>query len=626
MFGKHPRPLAPLFFTEMWERFSYYGMRALLVLYVASQLFGHLQEPDNKIIAYGILAAYGSLVYATPFFGGLIADRFLGYRKSVLLGGVLMMIGHFLMAIENHFFFYMALAFLIAGNGFFKPNISSMVGNLYGEGDRRRDQGFTIFYMGINLGALFAFICGWLGQQYSWHWGFAAAGGGMLIGLLNFYKKQKLLGNIGLPPNPQLLGRKIAGLKMEYIVYIGCVLAIGIFAYLLKNFNLLNNILLFLSAGIIGAIIVIAFTQKREARDRLFVVIILLVFNVLFWAFFEQAATSINVFTNENVDRLGIPASMFQSVNPLFIIIFALPVSALWSLLGKFKKEPNIPVKFSIGLLLLGLGFFVLASSNYFIDISELNIGTGQNPELVLAASVPLFFLAGGYLLHTLGELCLSPIGLSMVTKLSPPKMTGLIMGSWFLSFSLAHIAGGFVAKLSAQSDDINPTELVIEKFSAELEQLGYENTNEKKVQMVINDAITFGMKVVHNSAKTQYASTPAGFNVPFKEAADSCIIKLKNANIPLKESELRPALEAAFMQGGFVYAENGIRALNRAESKGYIQKEDRSKFKVITTASLSNLLNFNALFGSLGLIAIGASVLLFLLSPFIKKMMHGLH
>jgi len=627
MFGKHPRPLAMLFFTEMWERFSYYGMRALLVLYVSTQLFGHMQEPENKIIAYGILGAYGSLVYATPFFGGIIADKLLGYRKSVLLGAVLMMIGHFLMAIENHFFFYMALAFLIAGNGFFKPNISSMVGKLYTPDDRRRDQGFTIFYMGINLGALLTpWICGWLGQEYSWHYGFGAAGIGMLLGLIIFYKNEKLLENIGLPPKEELLSKKIIGIKLEHLIYAGSILSTALFAYLVKNYHLLENILLFIALGIIGSILVVAIMQKKEVRERLFVVIILLAFSTLFWAFFEQAASSINLFTNENVDRAGLPASVFQSINPLFIFIFALPFSAMWSFLGKRKKEPNTPIKFSFGLLLLGLGFIVLASSNYFIGITELNIGTGNHPEIILAASVPLLFLVAGYWLHTLGELCLSPIGLSMVTKLSPPRMTAIVMGAWFISSSLAHHFGGAIAMISAKSDNINPTELVIEKFSAELEQLGYENTNDKKVQMVINDAVAIGMKVVHNAAKDQYASTPDKFKVPFAAAADSCLLKLKNANIPIKDADLRPALEAAIMQGGFVYAENGIRALNKAESKGFIDKEDRSKFKVITTASLSNLLSFNSLFKSLGYIAIGASLLLFLISPFIKKMMHGLH
>ena len=456
---KQPRELMMLFFAEMWERFSFYGMRALLTLYLTLELFKDLANGEAKAI--GIYAAYGALVYTTPFLGGVIADRWLGFKRSVMLGAFLMMVGHFAMAIENELFLYIALSFLIIGNGFFKPNISNMVGGLYRENDPRRDGGFTIFYMGINLGAMLApLVCGYIGETYGWFYGFTIAGVGMGLGMLVFGRGQDRLGENGDPPSAEALSKKTAGLSLEWWIYILSILGVGLVGLLVWKYEWTAYVLTPFVVLVMGYILVEAFRSEKVIRERLFVILVLLVFTTLFWAFFEQAGSSMTLFTQRNVDRGPVQASLFQAVNPFFIILLAPLFSKLWIKLGTMGKDPNPPLKFALGILQLGVGFLILNWSLNFASVGQV---TGSEGEVSQAVVVPLAFLLIGYLLHTTGELCLSPVGLSMVTKLAPKKIGGMIMGAWFLSSALAHTAGGLIAQMTSVPEGDNPGQIAIE-------------------------------------------------------------------------------------------------------------------------------------------------------------------
>ncbi len=455
---KQPRQLYMLFFTEMWERFSFYGMRSLLTLYMTLQLFKDLADPEAKSIAYGVYAAYGALVYATPYLGGLLADKLLGYQKSTLWGGVLMMIGHFVMAIETEFFLYLALAFLIAGNGFFKPNISSMVGGLYEEGDSRRDGGFTIFYMGINLGAFLApLICGYIGETYGWFYGFGLAGLGMLAGLLVFGSGRKGLGENGGVPNKERLYKKVfLGLNNEQLIYIGSIVAVALVASLIRFYHTVEYLILFATIAGLLFVLIQSFQREKVERQRMFVILVLTIVNIFFWAFFEQAGSSLTLLTESNVNRkifgAVLPASIFQSVNPLFILILGPMFASMWIALNRKGKEPSTPLKFVFGMVLLGAGFLFLAFGVNFITV----IGG--------AALVPLLFLVVSYMLQTCGELSLSPVGLSMITKLAPKDLTASLMGMWFLSTALSHTVAGQIAQLTAGGSNEDVSTLLSEK------------------------------------------------------------------------------------------------------------------------------------------------------------------
>lgn len=447
----HPKGLYILFFSELWERFSFYGMRALLVLYMTKSLL----YADAR--AYGVYGAYGALVYAAPVIGGLLADRLLGYRRAIILGGILFVCGHFLMAIPNETVFYIALAFLCLGNGFFKPNVSSLVGKLYGEGDPRRDSGFTIFYMGINIGAFLApLVCGIVGETFGWHFGFGLAGVGMLAGLLVFLKGQKYLEDKGLPPNPPLLEKSVfVGLKPQQILYLGCVLALPLVAMGLNFNKYVGNVLYLIAVLILGFLLYTVFTSEKVVRERLLVVILLMFFHMTFWAFFEQAGSSLTLFADRNVDRqiLGwtMPASLAQSFNPFFIILLAPLFSKMWLGLQGIGKQPSIPIKFFLGVLQVGLGFWALVFGASFAKESGVTA---------------IFWLVLAYFLHTTGELCLSPVGLSAVTKLSPAKAVGTVMGAWFLTISFAHHLGGWVAKLTETTSAEGVAEVVAPVYS----------------------------------------------------------------------------------------------------------------------------------------------------------------
>ena len=442
----HPQALFTLFFAELWERFSFYGMRALLVLYMTKVLFDQMAQGEADAKAYGIYGAYGALVYGMPVIGGMIADRILGFRLAVMLGGILMAVGHFVLAFEQPVLFYAALGFIIVGNGFFKPNISSFLGTFYDLNDSRKDGAFTIFYMGVNIGAFLSpLTCGYLGERVGWEYGFGAAGIGMVLGLIVFWKNMSKFEGKGLPPNPEDLNKPFfLGLNKKWLVIIGSLLAVPMSAMLLNINEVMKFVLLAFSAVILGYLFYTAFTEEdKKAGQKLGVVIILFFFHAIFWALFEQAGGSLTLFAERNVDRVvfgsEIPTSLFQSVNPLFIMLLAPVFSWMWMKLRASGKEPSTPMKFVLGLVQLGLGFGVIV------------IGA-----TVFAAEgyMPLVFLILMYLLHTTGELSLSPIGLSMVTKLSPGKIVGFVMGAWFLSISLAHELAGQLGRLAAAPEE----------------------------------------------------------------------------------------------------------------------------------------------------------------------------
>lgn len=443
----HPKGLYYLFFAELWERFSFYGMRALLTLYLVQELFADLA--DGKEFAYGIYAAYGSLVYFTPAIGGMIADRLIGHKNSIILGAVLMTLGHFTMAFEDKTIFFLSLGLLIIGNGFFKPNISSLVGGLYEEGDPKREGGFTIFYMGINIGAFLApLICGWLGKEYGWHWGFGAAGVGMLAGLFVFWhgSSNNIYGDQGNQP-AEFVNKKYLGvLNIKHIIYILALLAAPLFAFLVKQNSYIvfpespleSGLLSFLlfSLLIVVAIFIIITCIKSDkiTRERLIVVTILTFFITIFWSFFEQAGSSLTLFAEENVNLVGLTASQTNAINPFYIMALAVPFSMMWVFLDKKKLNPNTPMKFGFGIIQLGIGFMIFAISSQFMDENGM---------------VSMLFLMGGYLFVTTGELFVSPVGLSKVTELSPGKLVSFMMGVWFLSSAFAHHISGIISKLT---------------------------------------------------------------------------------------------------------------------------------------------------------------------------------
>jgi POT family proton-dependent oligopeptide transporter len=609
LFG-HPTGLFALFFAEMWERFSYYGMRALLIYYMVKGFLGY---GDNR--AYAVYGAYTALVYATPFIGGMLADRILGARRSVILGGLLMAAGHLLMTIETETAFFGALALLIVGNGFFKPNISTIVGDLYpGKLSEKRDGGFTIFYMGINLGAAMSpLLCGYVGETYGWHYGFGLATIGMLVGLAVFVMPLRVtqflillgalgaaaamilltnnvyilitnifvaialvaagvvaftaLGRGGLPDDvgrprsperlhapafpalkqhavPYYLGLIAAIMMLHHVIppqsswslivlivggalltfpwvktlpaiYISIVAAVPVIALLVQRDTVAGTLLTVFGGLALASIVRDAVSAPLIERHRLYVVLILMFFSMLFWSFFEQAGSSVSNFTDRNVDRvieprhvtpqevgqpltfeptqeqLGfaqdgktyvlndlddyraeaqkqrldqkevplatwtldashvgmgvaktsdeIPASVFQAANPIFIILFGLLFTALWGFLAARRIEPSIPVKFALGLVQLGLGFLA------FWYGAETADDRGM---------VWLGWLLLGYLLQTTGELCISPVGLSMVTKLSPKRIVSTVMGAWFLATAFSNLLAGIIAGLTGVTEE----------------------------------------------------------------------------------------------------------------------------------------------------------------------------
>ncbi len=502
----HPKGLYVLFFAEMWERFSYYGMRALLVLYLVKHW---LYSDGSASLIYG---AYTSLVYITPVLGGWLADRYLGQRKAVAFGAVLLTFGHFFMAFEGDGsgyandptlnIFWLALALIIVGSGFLKANISVIVGQLYPRTDLRRDSAYTIFYIGINLGAAAGtIIAGYLGETLGWAYGFGAAGVGMLLGLIVFVLGKPLLRGQGEPPAPARLKSAVAGIKFEWLLYlvgiagvaviwaliqfqaaVGWLLLVSgilLLGYVLQQalYNLKDErgalsdgstrpvffggvaVLLASAAyaiarqgadtvgaigGVFGLVLVVAACvmeagrNRNDARDRVFAMIFIILLMPLFWGLFEQAGGSVNLFTDRYVDRQGVPTSLFQSINPIYIILLGPVFAGLWQFLGKRGWEPNTYAKMGLGIVQMGLAFVVLV------------LGANAGAD----ALVPVLFIFLFYLLSTTGELCLSPVGLSAINRLSVRHMASLMMAAFFFGTAGGNYVAGFMGTLMGEGGE----------------------------------------------------------------------------------------------------------------------------------------------------------------------------
>ncbi|MCF6280322.1 MAG: oligopeptide:H+ symporter [Flavobacteriaceae bacterium] len=455
LFG-HPKGLFYLFFAELWERFSFYGMRALLMLYMVNEIFKSLAEKDTA--AAIVYASYGSLVYAATVIGGRVSDKILGMRSSIFLGGILMAIGHFVLAIESDIAFFMALAFIVVGNGFFKPNISTFVGSLYEDGDRRKDSGFTIFYMGINIGGFAApLLCGWLAVKYGWHYGFGLAGVGMLIGLIFFWSgiRKNVFGNIGLPPNREVYNKEYFGIPQKIMIPIISFIVTPLIAYVLASYksiaggnsflgdqNYVNLIFKVIGVAIVFYLGSILYKATLDERKKLFVAILITFFMTIFWGFHELSGSVITLFADRNVNLSFMNASQTNSLNSLVIIVLSIPISLLWAYLSKRNLNPRTPYKFGFGLILAGLSFYVLSLSGKSADANGM---------------VPFAYLIIMYFVLSIGELFMSPVGLSKITDLSPKRIISFMMGIWFLSSAFAFQIVGFISKkLAIESTDTN--------------------------------------------------------------------------------------------------------------------------------------------------------------------------
>jgi POT family proton-dependent oligopeptide transporter len=499
----HPQGLYYLFFAELWERFSFYGMRALLTLYMVDQVFAALANRDT--VSAIVYSSYGSLVYASPIIGGRIADQLNGYRQSIMLGGILMAVGHFVLAIENNTAFFLALAFIIVGNGFFKPSISTFVGALYPEGDTRKDSGFTIFHMGINIGAFLSpLVCGWLGEAYGWHWGFGLAGVGMLAGVFFFWQgiQKGVFMDHGLPPHPEKLHEKVAGISRQYWIAILSVAAVPVIAWLLSSYEFIANgstilgevtvvnvIFYGLSIFILGYLSYVIYQLPPVARKKMIVAVLLTVFMTLFWGFHELSGNIITLFSARNVDLWLMNAAQTNALNPLFIILLAVPISSLWVFLSKRGVNPRTPYKFAAGLALLGLGYYLLFLSENF-----------ASPE----GTVPFVFLILLYLFMSLGELFTYPVGLSKITDLSPRTIVAFMMGVWFLSSAYAFQIVGFVGQQLA-IDEIDAgaggqvTALdTLHRYTQGFESIAYVALGGALLVVVLSPLLTRWMDDVH--------------------------------------------------------------------------------------------------------------------------------
>lgn len=440
----HPSGLSTLFFTELWERFSYYGMRGLLVLFMVDAVEKGGMGLDDRT-ASSIYGLYTAFVYLAALPGGWIADRLIGAQRAVWIGGLIIALGHFTLAIPSTKAFFLGLILVVVGTGFLKPNISAIVGQLYPEGGARRDAGFTIFYMGINMGAFLGpLVCSYLGEQVNWHLGFGAAGVGMLFGVAQYRLSADRLGEAGLHAAKSQKQRKASGLDRAWFLVIGGVVALGTVVCLglaeMISFNALalaqNTTYVIVGIAFAFFIYVFAFGGlTAQERSRTLVIVILFVTSAVFWSGFEQAGSSLTLFADRYTDRLAfsfeVPAGWFQSLNPFYIVVLAPVFASIWVGLAKRHLDPSMPAKFAIGLVILGLGFLIMVAA----------------AKLVVAGNQAApYWLILTYLLHTMGELCLSPVGLSSVTKLAPQRFVGQMMGIWFLATSLGNLIAGLLA------------------------------------------------------------------------------------------------------------------------------------------------------------------------------------
>lgn len=451
-FFGHPRGLSTLFFTEMWERFSYYGLRPLLVLFMSTAILnGGFGIPRSQ--ASAIVGIYAASVYLASLPGGWVADRLLGLRRAIMMGAVLISCGHISISLSSfahtRVTFFVGLILIVLGTGLLKPNISAIVGDLYPEGGARRDAGFSIFYMGINTGAILGqLVTGYLGEKVGWHFGFGAAGVGMLIGLALFATRaSKTLGNLGMEPSrhpdPVVQARQERTIKLSLALGLGTLAVVVILAatsVIHLDPQVIGKNMTYVLVGVAVlyfAAVFIAGGLNSDEKKRVGVIFILFIFAAIFWAAFEQAPTSLNLFardfTNRAVMGWEIPATWFQVVNSVFIVLLAPVFAALWLKMSKLGTNLSSPAKFSLGLLFAGIGFAVM------IPASNIVVRSGG------ILKVSAWWLVVSYLFQTVGELCLSPVGLSSMTKLSPRKYVGQMMGIWFLATSLGNLIAGLV-------------------------------------------------------------------------------------------------------------------------------------------------------------------------------------
>ncbi len=448
MIKNHPKGLKVLFFTEMWERMSYYGMRGLLVLFMTSSIVDGGLNFDN-VSASAIYGIYAGSVYLATLPGGWIGDNIIGQQKTILYGGIIIMLGHLSLAVPNINTFYIGLLLVVIGTGLLKPNISAIVGSLYDNNKELKEAGFTIFYLSINIGSILGFfICGYLGENIGWHYGFAAAGIGMAIGLIQYKLYGKLLGNHGLHPLNSLNENKLK-LYKKAIVLIAILTAL-LFVIALSNswsFNpvpLANKLTIVIALTSVFYFFYIYFygNLNLEEKRKVILIFVLFVGAALFWSGFDQAGSSFNIFAYQYTDRMifnwEYPASWLQILNPLFVVILAPFMAYFWIFLGKKMLDPSIPFKFGLGLIFMALGFVVI-SLGAKIAISQGSVGAQ--------------WLLITYLLHTIGELTISPVGLAAISSLSPKKYIGQMMGVWFLASSLGAIIAGLLSGKATEGD-----------------------------------------------------------------------------------------------------------------------------------------------------------------------------
>ncbi len=589
----HPRALFALFMVELWERFSYYGMRAILVLYMTSELIKGGFAFDDAT-SYGIYGAYGALVYLTPILGGVFADRIMGFRKAIIWGALLMAAGQFTLFADNQTTFFIGLALLVIGNGFFKPNISSMIGKFYPDGDPRRDGAFTIFYMGINIGAfLTPLTCGAIGEIEGWKYGFLTAGVGMMLGFGIFMWAQAKGWFESYGYEPQKQKPMLQGLPNKWLPYITTAVMVPLAWLLIKQNDVVDIGLAVLAILILGYLLFQSTKYEQVQKQRIWVIVILLLFTTVFWTFFELAGSAMNLFTELNVNRsfLGtnIPTTFFQSVNPLFIMLFAPLFSWLWITMAKSGKEPSAPYKFALGLVLLGAGFLVLT------------LGKGY----AVAGLVPAFFLILLYLLHTLGELTLSPVGLSLVTKLSPATIVAFLMGIWFLSSSIAHQAGKHIAKLTTVSE-----KSIVQ--SAEFT----ESLNDPAYKALFADT-TFIASLDSLSIEKALSGPTALRNLNDQGSAytyyrDSAVVADGEATSTTYFLARRDSSAAALIP-------------DAGSSNPEARIQESPTGQIVSNLRQQSLSIGLGVFQTLGFVAIGCGGLLFLLGPMVSRWMHGI-
>lgn len=466
----HPKGLFVLFFTELWERFSFYSMRGILTLYTAGVVLAALGTEAGGH-ADAIYGAYLGFVYSSTFIGGMLADRLLGQRRAIYIGGTLMALAQFTLAghallvqggtpvASLNWMFFLGLGLLSAGNGFFKPNISTIVGTLYQQGDGRRDSAFTIFYMGINVGAFLASFSAGIAQKYGWHLGFLLAGTGMILGQLIFVWGRGTIEGKGLPPEGASLRKAgLFGVPNGIVLALGIGVFIPLVAYLISNPQWVQSLALIIAGPVVLYLLWEATRGSREEAARMIVILVLCTFSMMFWGFFELAGSTITRFTedvvNRNVFGAEVQAAFLANfVNPLLIIALSIPAAALWTWLDRRRLEPSSPFKFVLGLGFLSLGFVMLLLG-------------AKEAQASASGKCAMIWLILGFFFHTTGELCLSPVGLSTITKLSPARLVGMFMGVWFLSSALGNVLAPWVAG-SAEGLDFNTVFLRIAMITA---------------------------------------------------------------------------------------------------------------------------------------------------------------